>query len=103
MVGLVKDNLGGKIMTEFARLRPKAYSYLIDNGRGDKKAKGTKKCVLKRRHKFEDSTEEVNMIGVSSNDDKRLHTFNGIASYAYGTNAGKSAKHNCYNIKKLKY
>ena len=38
----MKDELGGKIMTEFVGLRPKTYSYLIDDGNSDKKAKGTK-------------------------------------------------------------
>ena len=44
VVGLMKDMLGGKIMTKFAALRPKTYSYLIDDDNSDKKAKGTKKC-----------------------------------------------------------
>ena len=44
----MKDELGGTIMTEFAALRPKAYSYLMDDGKNDKKAKGTKKCVIKK-------------------------------------------------------
>ena len=48
----MKDALGGKIMTEFVALRPKTYSYLMDDGGSDKKAKGTKKCVIKRRLKF---------------------------------------------------
>ena len=52
VIGLMKDELGGKIMTEFFALRPKTYSYLIDDGRSDKKAKGTKNCVIKRRLKF---------------------------------------------------
>ena len=43
VIGLMKDELGGKIMTEFVGLRAKTYSYLIDNGSEDKKAKGTKK------------------------------------------------------------
>ena len=42
-----KDELGGKIMTEFAALRPRTYSYLKDDGNSDKKAIGTKKCVIK--------------------------------------------------------
>ena len=42
MTGLLKDELGGKIMTEFVGLRVKNYSYLIDDGSNDKKAKGTK-------------------------------------------------------------
>ena len=48
VIGLMKDELGGKIITEFVTLRPKTYSFLIDNGKEDKKAKGTKKCVIKR-------------------------------------------------------
>ena len=42
MIGLMKDELGEKIMTEFAALRPKIYSYLMDDGNSDKKAKGAK-------------------------------------------------------------
>ena len=48
VIGLMKDELGGKIMTEFVPLRPKTYSYLTDDCEEDKKAKGTKKCVIKR-------------------------------------------------------
>ena len=43
----MKDELVGKIMTEFAALRPKTCSYLMDDGNSDKNAKGTKKCVIK--------------------------------------------------------
>ena len=43
----MKYELGGKIMTEFVGLRPKTYSYLMDNGNATiKKAKGIKKCVI---------------------------------------------------------
>ena len=55
--GLMKDELGGKIMTEFAALRPKTYSSLMDDGNSDKKAKGTKIFVIKRRLKFNDNKE----------------------------------------------
>ena len=48
VIGLMKDELGGKIITEFAALRPKTYSYLTDDCKEDKKAKGTKKCVVKK-------------------------------------------------------
>ena len=117
VIRLMKDELGGKIMTEFVALRPKTYSYLTDDCEEDKKAKGTKKCVIKRRLKFNDYkdcllnneimlksqqrfksekhdlyTEEVNKIALSSNDDKRLQTFDRITSYPYGTSAGKVCK-----------
>ena len=58
VVGLMKDELNGRIMTEFAALRPKIYAYQIyDYNDGDdvnklKKAKGAKKCVIKRELKF---------------------------------------------------
>ena len=48
----MKDELGGKIMTKFIGLRAKTYNYLIDDGSKVKKAKGTKKCVIKRKLKF---------------------------------------------------
>ena len=76
-----------------------------------KKAKGTKKCVIKRRLTFENYTdcffdertilksqqrfksnfhniytEQINKIALSSNDDKRLQTFDKIATYPDGTN-----------------
>ena len=50
----MKDKLGGKIMTEYVALRPKIYSYLMDDVNNDKKAKGTKKCVIKRILRFND-------------------------------------------------
>ena len=46
--GLFKDELGGKIITEFVALKPKAYAYLDDYGNDHKKAKGIKKCVIKQ-------------------------------------------------------
>ena len=48
-----KDELGGRIMAKFIGLRTKIYSYSIDGSSEDKKAKRTKKCVIKRKLKFE--------------------------------------------------
>ena len=104
-------------MTEFVALGPKTYSYLTDDCKEDKKAKGTKKCVIKRRLKFCDykdcllsneiilksqqsfksekhdsHTEEANKIPLSSNDGKRLQTSDSITSFHYGTVAGKVCK-----------
>ena len=97
VIGLMKDELGGKIITEFVTLRPKTYSYLTDDGKEDKKAKGTKKCVIKKMIKFNDYekcllndevilksqqrlvskkhdvyTENMNEIALSNNDDKGI-------------------------------
>ena len=53
---MFKDELGQKIMSKFCALRAKTYSYLIDGYNDDdydrnniinKKAKGTKKCIIK--------------------------------------------------------
>ena len=54
VIGLMKDELGGKIITEFVTLRSKTYSVLTDDGKEDKKAKGTKKCIIKKMIKFND-------------------------------------------------
>ena len=51
VIGLMKDELGGKVITEFVILRPKTYSLLADDGKEDK---GTKKCVIKKMIKFND-------------------------------------------------
>ena len=53
VIRLMKDELCGKIMTTFVGLIAKTYSYLIDEGSEDKKAKGTKECVIKGKLKFE--------------------------------------------------
>ena len=48
VIGLMKDELGTKIITEFVTVRPKTYLYLINDCKEDKKAKGIKKCVKKK-------------------------------------------------------
>ena len=40
-------------MTKLFELRAKTYRYSINDGNEDKKAKDTKKCVIKRKLKFE--------------------------------------------------
>ena len=50
----MKDELGQKkTMKKCVGLRAKIYSYLTDDGCEGKKAKGTKKCFIKRKLKFE--------------------------------------------------
>ena len=99
----MKDDLGGRIITEFVALRPKTYSYMTDEFIEMKKAKGTKKCVIKKMLMFEDYnepmlnsqqrfksenhevyTENINKIALSSNDDKRIVALDRITSYPYG-------------------
>ena len=61
-------NYGGKIVIEFAGFRPKMYSYLIDDGIGNNKAKETRKCIIEQRLKSEDYTKcfENNQIILKS-------------------------------------
>ena len=109
VIGLMKDELGGKIITEFVTLRPKTYLYLINNCKEDKKAKGTKKCIIKKMITFNDYkncllkdevilksqqrfiskkhdvyTENINKIAFSNNDDIRIVSSDKITSYPYG-------------------
>ena len=109
VIGLMNNEQGGKIIAEFVTLRPKTYSYLTDDAKEDKKAKGTKKCVIKMMIKFNDYkkcllndevilksqqrfiskkqdvyTENINKIARSNNDDKRIISSNKTTSYAYG-------------------
>ena len=55
MPSLFKDELGGKTIIEVVSIRPKTYAYLMDDGY--KKAKGTRKCVIKRQIIFENYTD----------------------------------------------
>ena len=63
VIGLMKDELGGKIIENIVGLRTKIYSYFIYDGSEDKKAQGTKKCFIKIKLKFESyrSYLEVNL------------------------------------------
>ena len=51
--GLFKDELRGKIITEFVALRAKTYAYLYDGGNEHKKSKGTKKYAIKQKLVFQ--------------------------------------------------
>ena len=109
VIGLMKDELGGDIITEFVALRPKAYSYITNNFIEMKKPKGTKKCVVNKMLRFEDYkkclfdngkvlksqqrfksenrevyTENINKIALSCDDDKRIVISDRITSYPYG-------------------
>ena len=109
VIGLMKDELGGEIITEFTALRPKTCSYLTDNDKIDKKFKGTKKCTINKIIKFNDYkkcllnnevilksqqrfiskkhdvyTENVNKIALSNDDDKRVLSNDKITTYPYG-------------------
>ena len=53
VIGLMKDELGGKVMKEFISLRPKMYSYRVGKTE-PKKCKGIKKCVVKKIITFDD-------------------------------------------------
>ena len=109
VIGLMKDELGGGIITEFVTLKPKTYSYITNDFIELKKAKETKKCVIKKMLRFEDYkkclfsngkvlksqqrfknenhsvyTENVNKIALSCDDDKSIVTSDGIKSYPCG-------------------
>ena len=109
VIGLMKDELSGDIITEFVALRPKAYSYITNDFIEMKKAKGTKKCVVNKMLRFDDYkkclfdngkvlksqqsfksenhgvyTENINRIALSCDDDKRIVTSDRITSYPYG-------------------
>ena len=49
VIGMVKDILGGKIMKEFCALGAKTHTYLMEDDSEMKKAKGVKRCLVKRR------------------------------------------------------
>ena len=56
VIGLAKYEWDRKIMAKIDGLRPKNYSYLLDDGSEDKISKGTKNCAMKRKITFENYT-----------------------------------------------
>ena len=59
VVGMFKDELGGKTMKEFCALRDKTYTYLMDDDSENKKAKGIKRRVVKRRAMFKNYKDSL--------------------------------------------
>ena len=53
VIGLMKDEQGGEIMTEFFTLRPNTYAYKTGSAES-KKCKGIKKCIVHKTISFED-------------------------------------------------
>ena len=56
---MFKDELGGKTMTEFCALRAKTYACKLADDTEFKKAKGTKKSVIKRELMFENYKDSL--------------------------------------------
>ena len=112
VIGKYIGKLNGKIMIELCFPMAKIYAFITDNNTEIKRAKGTKKCVIKNMLTFENYkesllknktilrsqlrfksdghnvyTEEINKIAIRNNDDKKLQTLDGISTYQYGTPA----------------
>ena len=109
VIGKFKDEAAGVPICEFVGLRSKMYSYIKDNKKGGKTAKGIKKNVIKEDITHEDykdtlsnnremyhkmktirsqnhelSSYEINKVSLSCFDDKRFIHEDGKTSYAYG-------------------
>ena len=109
VLGMMKDEAGGKTIKEFVGLRAKLYSFVMDDGEETKKCKGIKKQVVEssirhehyktclttgkeqlrkqnilRSYNHEVYTEEVNKIALSALDDKRYILSDGMHTLAWG-------------------
>ena len=54
VIGLMKNELGGQIMKKIVGSSAETYSFLINDGSENKKAKCTEKCVIKKELKYQD-------------------------------------------------
>ena len=109
VIGKFKDEAAGIPITEFVGLRSKMYSYIKDNNKGGKTAKGIKKNIIKNNIKHQDyknvllenkqihhtmktirsskhqlGSYEINKVSLSCFDDKRYIANDGINSFSYG-------------------
>ena len=109
VLGMFKDEAAGKRIKEFVGLRAKLYSFIMEDGKENKRCKGVKKQVVEssithedyktclrtgkeqlrkqnilRSYEHEVFTEEVNKIALSSTDDKRYILSDGIHTLAWG-------------------
>ena len=107
VIGMFKDEVAGKQITHFIGLRPKLYSFKIEEGKNVKKCKGIKKSVVSKGITFEHYfdclftgekqmrsmkiirsnlhdiySKEVNKIALSCEDDKRLVLSNKVDTKA---------------------
>ena len=109
VIGKFKDEAAGVPICEFVGLRSKMYSYIKDDNKGGKTAKGINKNIIKnnithenykyilfndeqmyhkiktiRSNNHEIGSYEINKVSLSCFDDKRYILEDGITSYAYG-------------------
>ena len=109
IIGKFKDELKGKLMTEFITFASKVYAYLDGNDKEHKKVKGINKCIRYKVLRFNQymdalllnkriratqlrfksvhhtiTTEEVNKIALSRKDDKRIQKIDGITTCPIG-------------------
>ena len=109
VLGMFKDEVAGKIIKEFVGLRSKLYSFIMEEGKENKKCKGVKRQVVEnsithedyktcltsgkeklvkqniiRSYEHEVYTEEVNKVALSADDDKRYILKDGMHTLAWG-------------------
>ena len=108
VIGMFKDETGGKQIEEFVGLRSKLYSYKLHE-KEHKRCKGVKKSVVAktithedyknclrtkneqlrtmnviRSHLHDIYTEQINKVALSADDDKRIILEDGVSTLAYG-------------------
>jgi hypothetical protein len=109
VLGMMKDEYNGKVMTEFIGLKSKMYATRIDGKDTTKTAKGVKKCIIKNRINFDDYLNCLNTnqdivveqdliqskkhcvhtivqekIALNPHDDKRYICSDGISTLSWG-------------------